>query len=203
MSRRLWGPLGWMTLHSVSLIYPENPTDSDKITAKKFLEAFTNTITCSQCQSHFLTMKKFYEYQHPDFLNSRHNFAMFVFRAHNTVNKRLDKPVPATVAECLQTLKIATTQTSLPQFRLAYLEYIRKNWAGDMTGDGMFSRGSVNEMIKINNEYWIPRDIPIPELEEDNVLIPIESSTVRLTPTGNYSSVAVGFIGGRLRLAGR
>jgi hypothetical protein len=197
---KLWGPLGWMTLHSVSFIYPEKPSVAEKTIAEKFLELFTETISCNACKSHFKTIHLMYKSSNPDYLNSRQNFAIFVFRAHNTVNKRLDKPRPSTVAECLASIKLATTHTSLAQFRQSYLSYLNRNWGIYGSGDGFILRGHVKEMIKINNEYWSPREIPIPELEEANVLAPIEKLNARIAPSGRVSSTNVGFKGGKLRL---
>jgi len=145
-------------------------------------------------------MKTFYIDSHPDFLDSRQNFALFVFRAHNTVNLRIDKPRPATVSECLDSLRNATTHVSLPQFRNSYLSYINQNWGREITGDGFILRGKVRDMIRINNEFWNHRDIPIPELEEADVLTPIEKTGFRLAPSGLISSVLVGFKGGKLKL---
>lgn len=140
---------------------------------------------------------------YPGFLNSRQEFAIFVFRAHNTVNRRLDKPRPSTVADCLQTLREATSHTSFAEFRTAYINYLTKNWTRELSGDNMMAMASVREMEKINNEYWTPREIPIPELNEEDVTTSIEKSDTRMTFSGNLSSVKVGFAGGRLRLTRR
>jgi hypothetical protein len=200
---KLWGPLGWMTLHSVSLIYPEEPTEAEKIIANRFLVLFSETISCITCKNHFKIILTFYRFMKPNFLNSRQEFALFVFRAHNTVNKRIDKPRPSTVSECLASLRNATSQTSFAEFRKSYIAYLYRNSRGDFTGDGMMNKSSIKEMEKINNEYWSLREIPIPELKEDDVLSPIEKHDFRISPAGNISSVKVGFAGGRLRLTKR
>jgi len=198
---KLWGPLGWMTLHSVSLIYPEKPTPEEQKLASKFLDLFANTISCPTCKSHFKNMYAIYLTIHPKFLNSRQSFATFVFRAHNTVNKRLDKPIPRTVAECLSTLKTATSQTSFKQFRHAYIAYLARNWNQEQNGDGIITRGSVKEIQKIVTQYWDLRDDgTIPELQEENVLEFIEGRQMRVTGLGRTISTKVGFKGGKLRL---
>lgn len=200
---KLWGPLGWLTLHSVSLIYPENPSEAEKAIANRFLVLFSETISCITCKNHFKIILTFYRHTYPNFLDSRQDFAMFVFRAHNSVNKRIDKPRPSTVAECLASLRHATTHTSFAQFRKSYLNYLNRNSNNDYSGDGMITKKSIKEMEKINDEYWSLREIPIPELDEDNVLITIEKNDARISPAGNISSVKVGFAGGRLRLTKR
>ena len=197
---KLWGPLGWMTLHSISLIYPEEPSYTEKYIASRFLDLFGETITCNECKSHFKHMYALYKSMYPDFLKSRQDFALFVFRAHNTVNMRLDKPRPTTVTESLATLKTATAQTSLAQFRESYLSYLTRIWGRDVSGEGLMLKTHVKEMIKINNEYWTPRDGPIPTLKEDDVLIPIQKANTRIHMTGVPVSSMVGFKGGKLKL---
>ena len=200
---KLWGPLGWMTLHSISLIYPEIPSQTDKYIASRYLDLFADTISCIQCKSHFKHIYAFYKSLHPEFLNSRQDFALFIFRAHNTVNLKLDKPRPATVSECLKTLKIATSHTSLAEFRNSYLSYLLRNWSRDVSGDGMMIKAQLKEMIKINNEYWSTKDIQIPNLKEADVLTPIQKPTARLASHNVVISTVVGFRGGKLKLGKR
>lgn len=197
---KIWGPLGWMTLHSVSLIYPEEPTHAEKYIASRFLDLFGETISCNECKTHFKNMYAIYKSIHPEFLESRRDFALFVFRAHNTVNMRLDKPRPSTISECLQTLKAATVNTSLATFRTSYLSYLLRNWNRHVSGEGLITKSQVKEMIKINNEYWSPREIPIPVLEEGDVMTPIQQAATRVSIRGTVVSTAVGFKGGRLKL---
>jgi len=200
---KLWGPMGWITLHSVSLNYPEAPNTGEQYIAKRFLELFAETISCPSCKNHFKTMLTMYQSMYPNYLASRQSFALFVFRAHNTVNKRLDKPRPTTVADCLSVLRNATNYTSLAQFRQSYFLYLNRNWGREGTGEGIIFRGLVREMIKINDEYWTPRDGPIPTLQEEDVMTPIERHNTRIAQTGQIISSEVGFKGGKLRLMRR
>jgi len=198
---KLWGPLGWMTLHSVSLIYPERPTLEEKQIAKRFLDLFGESISCIFCKTHFKKIYTLYTASHPEFLNSRQEFAVFAFRAHNAVNKRLDKPTPLSVGECLQTIQNATKHTSLKQFRDSYLSYLSKNWGQEFSSHSLMMRSCVNEMIKINNEYWSVRELTsIPDLVEADVISPIENSRIRFTTFRKPMPIKIGFAGGRLKL---
>jgi hypothetical protein len=201
---KFWGPLGWMTLHSVSLIYPENPTPSERGIAIKFIDAFAECISCPYCKTHFITMRAIYQNSNPDYLDSRNNFALFVFRAHNTVNARLDKPRQASVSECLQTLKQASAQNSMLAFRTSYINYLTNNWNREVGGDAMIIRSVVKEVKKIIEEYFNPRDTgTFPEIKEADVLTPIENRQLRFISPMNLVSVNVGFRGGKLRLKKR
>lgn len=198
---KLWGPLGWMTLHSVSLIYPENPSLAEKILAIKFVDAFAECISCHFCQTHFKTMRALYQLSNPDYLDSRNNFALFVFRAHNTVNSRLDKPRQATVAECLQTLKQIATRTSMLTYRTSYINYLINNWNRESGGEAMITRKAVKELQKIVEEYVNPRDTgTFPEIAEADVLTPIENKQVRYISPTALATINVGFKGGKLKL---
>lgn len=198
---KLWGPLGWMTLHSVSLLYPENPTIYEQQIASRFLDSFANSISCPQCRNHFKTMREYYNHSNPDYLNSRQSFAIFVFRAHNTVNKRLDKPIPKTVADCLKSLKIATAQRSFKQFREAYVTYLTNNWQREFGGEAMVVRPDVKTVERIIREYWDPKDNgTFPDLLEEDVLSMIEGRNVRLLAPGKLVRTNIGFKSGKLRL---
>ena len=97
----VWGPLGWMTLHSVATCYPETPTQTERELMYSWLDMFRDTITCPHCREHFSAMLQTYRATFPGMLNSRQDFALFTFRAHNAVNRRLRKPIQATLEDCI------------------------------------------------------------------------------------------------------
>ena len=199
---KLWGPLGWMSLHSVSLIYPEIPTPSDIATVKRFLDLFVETIACHTCKSHFTTIYSVYTQIHPEYLNSRQDFSMFIFRAHNTVNRRLDKPIYSSVSECVQAIQLATRDTSLRTFRQKYMEYLNSNWKKFQTGEGLIMLNSTKALKQINDVYWnkLDTDAPI-DLVEGNVLEFIVGAKPRVSFfTGRTITTNVGFKGGKLKL---
>ena len=172
----LWGPLGWMTLHSVSINYPDSPSDAERQICSRFLDLFTETITCHICKSHFQRMLQTYRVLHPDYLHSKQNFFLFAVRAHNTVNRRLDKPTVKSIAEALTTLQA-----------------------------GLFAAQKIRELEKINTEYWNLRETSYVQFfYEADVLETISEAGVRKTPSGFAPFVGnipkVGFGGGRLKL---
>lgn len=154
----VWGPLGWMTLHSVSSLYPETPTDAEKALIRSWLEMFRDTITCSHCQEHFRDMYAKYLLRFPGLFNNRRELMAFAFRAHNTVNRRLHKPIYNTVEECMETLKKNVSIRPAADYRNAYLVHIRRDWGRRQDTSGIVALRKIMEMIKIENEYFKPRD---------------------------------------------
>jgi hypothetical protein len=172
MATKFWGPLGWMTLHSISSIYPENPTQEERLILEKFVEMFRETITCAHCKSHFTGMLGKYKQIHPEWSSSQYHFSLFVCRAHNTVNRRLDKPIFPTLQSCIDRLKENTKITSAQTYRTAYLNYLVSNWQREMSSEGYMNSDTAKKMKKINDEYFTPRDTNFVglSLEEGNVL---------------------------------
>jgi len=170
----IWGPLGWMTLHSVSTSYPETPTITEKQLMSSWLDLFRDTITCPHCKEHFTGMLATYRAKVPRMLNSRQDFALFAFRAHNSVNRRLKKPILNTVAECMTALQTNIKTRSAHQYRLAYLAHIQRHWSTLQDISGITSLRKIAEMKKIENEYLSRRDTNFSvTLAEDIVLLPI------------------------------
>lgn len=150
----VWGPMGWMTLHSISLIYPENPTQYDQEMLKAFMRAFGESMTCQHCERHFKAMIDNYTRKHPEWTTSRFHLFLFIARAHNTVNKRLDKPLKKSVQECLEAIAAASQYTSLTDFRKNYINYVIQRMTAEMGGDSMIKAGYGREMKRINDTYW-------------------------------------------------
>lgn len=206
--------MGWMTLHSVSTIYPERPTQAEKDLLTSWLGFFTETITCPHCQEHFQRMHANYRAKFPGYLDSRQGFAMFVFRAHNVVNARLSKPVYATLEECMNNLRNAIKARSPQDYRVSYINHITRFWSSIQDTHGITALKKVYELKKIEMDYFSKRDTKFDvELRDDGVVIPrqwVETSpggrtpelpTPRLLPRPNDQTRA-GFRvqGGRMRL---
>lgn len=154
----IWGPLGWMTLHSTAFAYPDNPTPTERELMYSWLDMFRDTITCPSCREHFTQMLGNYRSQFPGMLNNRQEFVLFTFRAHNAVNRRLGKPIQGSVEQCMDTLRNNVKQNSAKGYRNAYLVHISKHWSLFRDVSGMVALKKINEMRKIENDYITPRD---------------------------------------------
>ncbi len=162
-----------MTLHSISVAYPDTPSETDKNILEEFMSAFGRSITCIYCRDHFRSMFADYKTKVPTWKNSKKDLFLAVCRMHNAVNKRLDKPQPKTVAECIEVLKRATTYTSQHDFRERYSNYLLGDWRRNrMTGDGVAGYLSAETVKKINDQYWNNLEVSydVVSFEEDNIL---------------------------------
>lgn len=206
----LWGPLGWMTLHSISLIYPEVPSQTDKEILKRYMGLFRDSITCPYCHQHFKVIFQNYVVRHPEWNTSRFNFFLFIVRAHNTVNKRLNKPKLASVRECLDAYRRNTQINSGVVYRQKYLEYLTRNWSREMTGDGMMHMGETRALRQINDEYWnrlTDDSIDTFDMNADVLQLIDETPPTRSIMSASglpvsvpNKSLHIGFKGGRFRL---
>lgn len=168
----VWGPLGWMTLHSISTSYPEDPTPAEKHLASAWLDMFRDTITCPYCKEHFTEIYGNYRRVYPNFLNSRQDFAMFAFRIHNTVNRRLKKPIYESVAACMERLRENVKNRPARDYRTAYLTHINRFWRTLQDVTGLVALKKINEMRRIEAEYFTPKDTNFNvELQEANVIV--------------------------------
>jgi hypothetical protein len=198
----IWGPLGWMSLHSIATSYSEFPTPSEKQLMSSWLDLFRDTITCHYCKGHFTELLEKYRKQFPDMLDSRHAFAMFSFRAHNAVNRRLNKPIYGSVEECVQTLRDVIKLKPAREYRVAYLNHIARYWKSLQDVNGIVALRKIQEMRKIEEEYVRIRDTGFTvDFRPDIVVLPnaaVEKPTATALPPNRR--VGITFQGGLIRL---
>lgn len=177
----IWGPLGWMTLHSTACAYPESPLQSEKELMNTWLDMFRDTITCPSCRDHFTKMLATYRSQFPNMLQNRHEFVMFTFRAHNAVNRRLKKPIYNSVDECMTTLKQNIATKSARDYRNAYFAHITRHWTIFQDISGIVALKKIRELKRIEAEYVSLRDTNFAlTIRPDIVVLPqsmLEKST--------------------------
>jgi hypothetical protein len=168
----IWGPLGWMTLHSVASCYPDTPVQSEKALMQTWLDMFQSTITCPSCREHFGIALGSYRRQYPQMLNSREEFLLATFRLHNAVNRRINKPIHSTVAACFEQLRNNVKLRSAREYRIAYINHIQRFWRTLQDVTGITALKKINEMRKIEYEYL--------QRHENNFEIEITETTVVL-----------------------
>lgn len=185
----IWGPLGWMTLHSVASVYPEQPTQAEKQLMSVWLELFRDTITCHHCRSHFTEMYDLYRQKFPGMLSSRQEFMAFSFRAHNAVNRRLGKPIYNSVAECMETLRNNVKTRSAREYRTAYINHIRRYWRTMTDVAGMVAVKKINQMSQIETDYFLSRDTNF-EVDVEETLVVLPHGVIEKVEKGLFSRMA-------------
>lgn len=154
-----WGPLGWATLHSVSALYPDTPTDAEQALARHWIDSFAACITCPKCQGHFSTMYARYLTVVPNPFSSRREFVLFVLRAHNTVNRRLGKrmyTLEDSLAEAQRWIPDTVTARSR---RNQYIQYLRLDWGRQTTLAGITALMRVRDLSMSEQQYWRSREL--------------------------------------------
>lgn len=82
------GRATWKFLHTMTLRFPDKPTDSDRQLLLRFFTDFSQLYPCGECATHFQALLK----ELPPQTSSRMASALWLCEAHNRVNKRLGKP---------------------------------------------------------------------------------------------------------------
>ena len=84
MDPEVWGPHGWYFLHSITLAYPDNPTDDDKTYHKNFFESLKNILPCEKCRIHFNQTLTTYPIE--NHLENKESLFKWLVDVHNRVN---------------------------------------------------------------------------------------------------------------------
>ena len=169
----IWGPLGWMTLHSTACAYSENPTTAEKELMSSWIELFRDSITCPSCRDHFSTLLNNYRIHFPGMFNSRQDFVIFTFRAHNAVNRRIHKPIYSSVEECLATLRNIVKTRPAREYRNTYIAHITRHWKVIQDINGIVVLKKIQEMKRIESEYVSLRDTNFEvQIRPDVVVLP-------------------------------
>ena len=91
MNPIIWGPGAWTFLHSITLNYPENPTDKEKMFHKNFFLNLQNVLPCPSCAQHYsMNLKKF---PIDPALESRELLVKWLIDIHNEVFKKEENPL--------------------------------------------------------------------------------------------------------------
>ena len=96
MMTKVWGPTGWIFLHSITFGYPDkiDNTNKDHVSRKKdmcnFFNSLVNVLPCNLCRN----TSKIYLKQKPiePNLNSRKDLVRWLYDFHNLVNEKLGVP---------------------------------------------------------------------------------------------------------------
>ena len=102
LSSKIWGPHYWFFLHTISLTYPDFPTDTDKKIYYDLIQNFHRFIPNKKMGDTFL--KNLDNFPISPYLTSRLSFIKWVNYIHNKMNGKLEKKNDYTLFECLKDL---------------------------------------------------------------------------------------------------
>mgnify|MGYP000904851637 FL=1 len=89
MNPEVWGPGAWTFLHSITMYYPDNPTNEQKMNHKDFFENLQNILPCPTCSKHYYDNLK--KYPLDEALESKDKLTKWLIDIHNEVNKKNNK----------------------------------------------------------------------------------------------------------------
>ncbi|EAU91882.2 hypothetical protein CC1G_04649 [Coprinopsis cinerea okayama7 len=82
------GRATWKLMHTMTLRYPENPTQDERDALRSYFYLTSRLYPCGECAAEFQALlKKF-----PPQTSSRRSASLWLCAVHNEVNKRLKKP---------------------------------------------------------------------------------------------------------------
>ena len=87
MNPVIWGPPMWISLHSITLNYPEKPTLCQENMIREFFWNVQFVLPCEMCRNHYAEMIR----THPPITKDRRSLVYWLIDRHNQVNKRLGK----------------------------------------------------------------------------------------------------------------
>ena len=77
----------WDLLHTISVYYPDKPTEQEKRDVQDMLASLSKTYPCEHCAADLRDDLK----RHPPAVQSRSTFALWMCDMHNRVNTKLGK----------------------------------------------------------------------------------------------------------------
>lgn len=89
MNQNVWGKCGWVLIHSISINYPNNPSNSEKKNIIEFFTSLGKVLPCRYCRQHYKENLK----ELPIQANSKLELVYWTIDLHNKVNKSLGKSI--------------------------------------------------------------------------------------------------------------
>jgi hypothetical protein len=88
---KIWGPPGWIFLHSITFGYPVNPTEEQKKQYYDFFVSIGNILPCRFCrESYQKFIAKGETALTEEALENRESLTKWFYRIHEAVNKKLE-----------------------------------------------------------------------------------------------------------------
>jgi len=88
-AKRLLGNAAWKLMHTMTLRFPENPTQDERDALNSYFHLQARLYPCGECAEEFQQLLK----KHPPQTSSRRSAALWLCAIHNQVNERLGKDI--------------------------------------------------------------------------------------------------------------
>lgn len=82
------GRAAWTLLHTVTMAYPDMPTEDQRATMRIFFQSFGKVYPCASCSHDFLQLMQ----ASPPETDSKVSLSQWLCRIHNEVNRKIGKP---------------------------------------------------------------------------------------------------------------
>ena len=89
LDSEIWGPHYWFVLHTITLTYPKNPSETIKKKYYKFIQDLAFFLPDEKISNNF--SKLLNKYPVSPYLDSKEAFIKWVHFIHNIINKKLNK----------------------------------------------------------------------------------------------------------------
>jgi hypothetical protein len=115
MDPQIWGKHGWIFLHSVTLAYPDEPTENDKQNYRTFFNTLPTILPCGACRQN---LKKHMEkLSLENALTNKKSLVKWLIAVHNETNITLGKPT-ITYEEFIEIYKHLYSQSKTDKIEL-------------------------------------------------------------------------------------
>jgi len=91
MDPQIWGKHGWIFLHSVTLAYPDEPTENDKQNYRTFFNILPTILPCNACRQNL--NKHMEKVSLEQALTTKKSLVKWLIAVHNETNATLGKPI--------------------------------------------------------------------------------------------------------------
>jgi hypothetical protein len=89
MNPSIWGPPMWISLHTITLNYPDNPSQCQQKMIREFFWNLQYVLPCEMCRNHYAEMIR----THPPDTKNKKSLVYWLIDRHNQVNERLGKRI--------------------------------------------------------------------------------------------------------------
>ena len=81
----IWGPHAWFFLETITMSYPESPSEEDKKNIKIFFNSLKFVIPCEKCRNNYISHLEKYPLDDNN-VKSRDNLFKWIVDIHNSVD---------------------------------------------------------------------------------------------------------------------